>query len=131
MKAIVKRLLRAAWRRLAPVRQPILRKYDKHLLALLAPQIETSVKLAIGEMLEERVSAPLRDVSRGAAENLERIGAFCEASTRAGHETDLVLNSLVREVVRLQMQVEYLQQLVSPPETLDRSSPAVERVLVG
>jgi hypothetical protein len=131
MNAIVKRLFRASWRKLAPVRQPILRKYDRHLLALLTPQIETSVRQTLGDMLDERVSAPLREVSRRSSENLERIGAFCEASTRAGHETDLVLNSLVREVVRLQMQVEYLQQLVSPPETLDRSAPTVERVLVG
>ena len=148
MKAIIKRVLRAAWRRLAPLRRPILRKYDNHLRNLLAPLIEASARSQIASVIEERIRAPLLDVSRGTAHNLGRIEAFIETSARASDETDLVLNSLVREVVRLQMQVEFLQQLVSSPEpkssgdlcvvdchgqpdALDQPSMMSERVLVG
>jgi hypothetical protein len=148
MKATLKRVLRAVWRRLAVFRRPILRKYDDHLRALLVPLIEASVRSPISSAIEERVCAPLLEVSRGAAHNLERIEVCCDVSTHAAHETDLVLNSLVREVVRLQMQVEFLQQLVSspdpkwsgdfrlgdrvgPPDPLDRSATVAERVLAG
>ena len=115
---------------------------------MLAPVIETSVRMTIASTFEERLASPLGEAIRGLAHDLERIESLCAASTSAASETDLLLDGLVREVVRLQMRVECLQQLVAPagsesavdfrridrdpsPETIARSSPMVERVLVG
>jgi hypothetical protein len=148
MKATITRLVRAARSRLVPDQRSILRESEQRLLASLAPLIESSVRLSIASTIEERVAAPLREAKRGVARNLERIDSLCSASTRAASETDLLLDGLVREVVRLQMQVEYLQHLVAPPgsgsaddirlidrvpppETIARAAPAAERVLVG
>lgn len=118
MKAALKRLLRAAWRRLAPFRRPVVRKYDNHMRDLLAPMLESSlrrtVEATLASAIEERLGTPLRAASWAAAHSVGQLDAL----KRSAHETDLVLNSLVREMVRLQMQVEYLQQLVAfpPPE---------------
>jgi hypothetical protein len=148
MKATIRRLVRGVRGRLPVDRRPLPPVSDHQLLALLAPVIETSIRMSMESTIEQQVTAPLRETSEGVARNLERIESSCAASSRATRETDLLLDGLVREVVRLQMQVECLQRLVAPhglepagefrytereplPETIVRSSPLMERVLVG
>ena len=114
MKSMFKRMLGAAWRGLGPIRRPLLRKWDDHLRSVLAPVIDSAI--------EERLRPPLEATRWAIGEAIARNNDFRDESvlfhrnsTRVAHETDLALNSLVREVVRLQMQLEHLQQLARAP----------------
>lgn len=107
MKRFLKAILSACWRWTAPVRGPLVRRFDAHLAAAVAPAI--------------RVEPPPR-----VDESLLR-------------EVDLALNSLIREVVRLQMQLEALrpadEQVEGEPGSLkllagDAAGPA-DRARVG
>jgi conjugal transfer/entry exclusion protein len=73
MKRLFKMLARSLWRISAPISRPIIRKFDQHMMHLLA-------------CYSTRVDTPA---------NL-----------------DLALSSVVRELARLQFQVEVLQQQI-------------------
>jgi|SRR5579885_1917529 hypothetical protein len=86
MKRLFKRMARPLWRMTGPVRRPLLRKFDDHMMQLLRPL------------------APLQPMMPPAAPA----------------DLHLVLNSVVRELARLQMQVEALQQQIDELQSSDR-----------
>ncbi len=87
MKRMIKNLMRYSWRISAPVRRPLIRKFDHHAMQLL-------YQLPLPP-------APPADL-------------------------DLVLNSVVRELGRLQLQVEVLQQQIDDLQSSDRDTARAE-----
>jgi hypothetical protein len=81
MKRLFKKLARTVWLNSDPVRQPLIRKFDHHMMQLLGS-------------ISVRAEAP---------PNL-----------------DLALNSVVRELARLQIQMEMLQQQIDDLESIGR-----------
>ena len=81
MKRLFKKLARAVWLNLEPVRQPLVCKFDQHMVHLL-------------NSISARAETP---------PNL-----------------DLALNSVVRELARLQIQMEMLQQQIDDLESSGR-----------
>jgi hypothetical protein len=99
MKRLLKKLAKSLWRISAPIRRPAIRKFDHHMIELFS-------------------SFSLRD--RDPA-NLER----------ARHEVapanlDLALSSVVRELARLQIQVEVLQQQIDDLQSSGRDQTLTE-----
>jgi len=104
MKGLFKRFLKAIWRATAPLRRPVMRKIDNHVDRLFSRALDANVlpvALDVRKQLEQLLPATL-DVRR----HLEN--TIIEHT----YETNLALNSLVREMIRLQMQVEVLQQSI-------------------
>ncbi len=95
MKAILKSLARSLWGLTGPVRRPLARKFEATLDRVL--------RLAVREEIQAQVHPRFDGVEHGV--NLAR----GEVSGQ-GIETNLSLDSLVREIGRLQMQVETLQR---------------------
>ena len=87
MKGMIKKLARSLWRILAPVRRPVIRKFDHHMMRLLSS-----------------VHVPADPPA-----NL-----------------DLLLNSVVRELSRLQIQVETLQGQIHDLQSTDKREVHVE-----
>ena len=83
MKRTIKPMLRYVWRMSAPVRRPLIRKFDNHAMQLLRHLPQPPAP-----------PAPPADL-------------------------DLVLGSVVRELARLQAQVELLQQQVADLPSID------------
>src|SRR5262245_42806844 len=86
MKRLLRKMVRPFWRMSAPVRRPLIRKFDHHMTQLLRPLASQS------PILPPAVPANL----------------------------DLALNSVVRELARLQVQVEILQQQIDDLQSSDR-----------
>ena len=82
MKRLLKKMVRPFWRMSAPVRRPLIRKFDHHMMQLLRP------------LTPPPPAAPA--------------------------DLDLTLNSVVRELARLQVQVEILQQQIEDLQSSDR-----------
>jgi hypothetical protein len=86
MKRLIKKMLKAMWQKTAFLRRPIVRRLDHKLDAILQQVIEKNL-----------------------ATTLQR---FETTNNCLIYEVNLVLNSVVRELARLQMEVETLQQMV-------------------
>jgi hypothetical protein len=84
MKNLFKRFLKTLWKATGPLRRPLQRKLEAYTQGLAIQMINAYLPTVINRL-------------QGA------IGSTT-------YDTNLVLNSLVREVARLQMQVEILQQ---------------------
>lgn len=84
MKLWIKRVLAAAWRATSPVRRPLVRR------------LNLSIETILIQALRAHVTP-----------SLDRVEGAVKASAE---EADLVLNNLIRELDRLQWQVELLQQ---------------------
>lgn len=98
MKRFLKTVLKAMWKKTAIVRRPILRKLDAH----------------VEHVLDQSVRTPV----------MEAVQASTHATQVLAFDMNLVLNSVVRELARLQLQVEALQQLAEEG-ALDRSQLSV------
>ena len=109
MKRLLKAMAKGCWRLLAPLRRPVVRKVDGHLARLVDQSIEGRVvpRLEAIAAALGRIEGPegLRGVEH--AINVAR----CTADEHAS-EANLLMDSVVRELARLQMQVEVLQQVV-------------------
>ncbi|HEV3165810.1 MAG TPA: hypothetical protein VGZ22_17410 [Isosphaeraceae bacterium] len=92
MKQLLKRILKALWRGVAPVRRPIVRKLDHHVDGLLTQAIHGQL-VPVLHKLENAVNSSTH------------------ATQVLSYDMNLVLNSVVREVARLQMQIEILQHI--------------------
>ena len=90
MKQLLKRIARKLWNLTGPVRRPIMRKVHQGLTQVL--------QVAVTDPIQAR----LNGLETGL--NLARHEVHAQ-----GEETNLNLDSLVREVARLQWQVEALQ----------------------
>jgi hypothetical protein len=92
MKYLFNKLGRACWWIAGPVRRPLVRRFDRHLVWLLG------------------------SVSLGA---------------EIPHDLDLTLDSVVRELGRLQVQVEILQQQLDELQSHDAGRPRKEKNLAA
>jgi hypothetical protein len=82
MKRLFKKLARTFWLISAPVRRPVIRKFDHHMMQLLRP--------------------------------------FSPPHPELPANLDLTLSSVVRELARLQIQVEILQQQIDDLQSSER-----------
>jgi hypothetical protein len=85
MKHFIKQMARRLWRMSAPVRRPVIRKFDHHMMQLLVRPAPTLI-----------LPPP------------------------APGDLDMALNSVVRELARLQMMVEILQERIEDLQSSDR-----------
>jgi hypothetical protein len=102
MKPLLKKLARSLWRISAPVRRPVIRKFDHHMIQLLgscSPYADAPANLDL----------PLSSV----VSELARLQI-------APANLDLALSSVVRELARLQIQVELLQQQIDDLQSSGR-----------
>ncbi len=83
MKDLIKQMARRLWRMSAPVRRPVIRKFDHHMMQLLVRPTPMPPPAAPADL-------------------------------------DTALNSVVRELARLQMMVEILQQQIEDVQSSDR-----------
>lgn len=102
MKRFLKTVARSGWRLTGPIRRPIGRKVDAKLSRVVATTVDSVVREHIQTQLHPRLDALEQNVWHGRGE----VNAHAT-------ETNLTLDSLVREIGRLQMQVEVLQQMLS------------------
>jgi transposase len=127
MKSMIKRMLRAAWKGLAPLRRPIARRVEARLAAFL----EATVRPMVVEELERRVRPPLDATTSVVRENIGRTEDVVQFLRRSAQEDTMLLDSLVRELTRVQIQIEALRQIVDDrAATLDGDS-AAERLMIG
>ena len=84
------RVARTIWRLLGPLRRPIARK------------LSALVRGSVGEVIRESIHPPLGELLVGVATARREVGTY-------RNETNLVLDSLVREVTRLQDEVAALR----------------------
>ena len=102
MKRLLKKVLRSAWRATAPARRPIARKVHAYLVRANVAALAEAEAVNV----HDRILPPLYWGFEASIEATHRAAASLSA------DTSLVLNSVVRELARLQMQVEILQQVV-------------------
>jgi hypothetical protein len=110
MIRLLKTVCRPVWRATAPVRRPILARLDA--------QRRQSVAAVV---------TPSQDDLRAVCARIEEslLHARARAEQQAG-ETNLLLDSLVREIARLQQRVDDLHEPLARPET-DASLRLLER----
>ena len=104
MKRLLKRFLKGCWRMTAPIRHPVVRRLDAKLGRLITGAIQSQVMPPVVDGLEH---------SRHAFWRIEHALQVAQVTAeRNTTEIDLVLNGLIREIARLQHQVEALQDQV-------------------
>jgi hypothetical protein len=108
MKSLIQRSLRSAWRALGPLRRPIARRVEARVAAFL----EATVRPMIVEELDRRVRPSLDATTSVVRENIARTGDVVQFLRRSAQEDTLLLDSLVRELTRLQVQLEAIRQAV-------------------
>ena len=133
MKSLVKRSLRAIWRTLSPLHGPLLRKIDNRIIVL----VEATVRPLVVAELEQRVRPGLDATTSVVRENIDRTGDVVDFLRRSAQENTLLLDSLVRELIRVQMQLETLREQVQDNDDdrgdharIRETSPA-ERLMIG
>ena len=105
MKRMLKAIARRCWRLTDPVRRPLIQRIHGTITRLVANVIE---ERAIGPIL------PRLDLVLTSLERLEQ-GVNCarhEVNNVYGVDTNLALDGLVREVARLQRQLDALREVV-------------------
>jgi hypothetical protein len=137
MKRLIKRALKPFWRLTGPIRRPIVRKIDAKIHAMIA----TSIRTEILPTVESSLGATARVLER-----LEgSIGSANHTAQSMACDMDLMLGSVIREVSRLQAQVDAIDEAVGRALSPGRSGlslldddgagpyarPAVERARVG
>jgi hypothetical protein len=108
MKSSLKRLLRLLRRGLKSVLRPLARKIDGRFIGL----VEAAVRPLVVAELELRVRPALEATTEVVRENFDRTGDVVQYLHRSAQENTLLLDSLVRELVRVQMQLEALRQSI-------------------
>jgi hypothetical protein len=113
MKQLVKRMIRPLWRGSAVIRRPVAARFDARIQRLVIQAIDAS-----------RGAEPGRSGFGDSADASVRIeyslGALHEKIDRYSVEVDLVLNTLVREIARLQYRLDEVESQ-SSREGLSRS----------
>jgi len=102
MKRIFASVSNALWRMTAPVRRPLVTRFDSRVSRLVSGAIN------------DRVIPPITEALAVSGRRLERIEESLEradlTASNMVQEVDMVLNGLSREIFRLQVQVEKLQR---------------------
>lgn len=117
METLLKRSLRALGRALKPILRPLVRKVDGRFSAL----VEATVRPLVVAELERRVRPALEATESTVRESIDRTEEVMQYLRRTAQENTLLLDSLVRELVRVQVQLEALEQLV-PDDASDRAN---------
>ncbi len=104
LKRLVKVAVKPFWKLSSPVRRPIARKLDARLNHMVAVALQTQL------MPQLRGSLDASEQSLGRLE--ASIGHANHSAQALATEMDLMVGSLIREVARLQAQVDTLQDLV-------------------
>ena len=94
MKRMIKSIARAMWAGIGPVRRPLVRKF--HLL------------------MNDRHRSVVDEIDQRVAQHFHARSQFAESIVQ---ELNLVLDSMVRELTRLQAQVEVLHQQIEEQST--------------
>lgn len=105
MKRVLRAIARRLWRLTDPVRRPLIQRFHGTITRLVANVVE---ERAIGPIL------PRLDLALASLERLEQ-GVNCarhEVNNVYGVDTNLALDGLVREVTRLQRQLDALREIV-------------------
>jgi hypothetical protein len=135
MKRLIKRILKPIWRMTAPIRRPVMRKMDGKIHSMVA----CSIRAEVLPTIEASLAASARVLERLEAS----VGVANHTAQTMACDMDLMLGSVIREVARLQAQVdaidEFVARAVSPGHSLslidgdDEPYPrtAVERARVG
>ncbi len=137
MKGLIKRALKPFWRMTGPIRRPLVRKIDAKLHHMVAASIRTEILPTVEASL------------KSSARVLERLEASVASANHTAHtmacDMDLMLGSVIREVARLQAQVDAIDEafghavspgrsglsLVDHDDDAPYGRPAVERAKVG
>ena len=133
MKSFVKRSARSLWRALGPLHRPILRKIDGRFTRL----VEETVRPIVVSELERRIHPALDATMTAVCEHIRKNEAAVDYLRRTAQENTLLLDSLVRELVRVQMRLEALDQRMAETSTDGGSSAtgqepmAAECVMIG
>jgi vesicle coat complex subunit len=99
MKALIKRIGRSMWGWLSLVRRPILRRFSSYLRDVHRSNLEPlAQELAATRVQVERLEALLRIAL-----------AHSEASRADCADMNLCLDNMVREIARIQLQLEELE----------------------
>jgi hypothetical protein len=102
MKRIFASVSHALWRMTAPVRRPLMMRFDSRVSRLVSGAIN------------DRIIPPITEALADSGRRLERIeeslGRADLTASNMVEEIDMVLNGLSREIFRLQAQVEKLQR---------------------
>jgi hypothetical protein len=131
MKRLIKRALKPIWRATAPIRRPIIRKIDA--------KIAASIRAEVLPTIEASLASSARVLDRLEAS----VGAANHTAQTMACDMDLMLGSVIREVARLQAQVDAIDEVVARAVSPGRSlsiidghdepfaRPTVERARVG
>jgi hypothetical protein len=133
VKRLIKRALRPFWRMTGPIRRPLSLRLNQKLHAMVAQAVRQEVLPPIQASLEASAHAMAR---------LEAsIGVANHAAQTLATDIDLMLGSLIREIARLQMQMDGLADSVDglalPTRSSlslverDEDSEPIERAMVG
>lgn len=128
MKSPLKHAGRALWRGLAPVRRPLARKLD----AWIGGVVETRVRALIVEE-HGRLRPALDATTATVREHIDRNEDTVGYLRRTSRENTLLLDSLVRELVRMQAQLESIRRDVEDlaPDGADGANSSAERLMIG
>ncbi len=110
MKRLIKRAVMPVWRLTAPLRRPLARRLDARLDFMISRSLETNML------------PPLRH-SIHVIERLEHsVNAATHTASALASDVDMMLGSVVREIARIQIRLDLLQEEVSRPSAMTRSS---------
>lgn len=104
MKRLFKGLARSIWRLTGPVRRPLRRKVDHYVSTMLCQALDDRVRNAVLPRLDQHHAVLGRlEVSLNQGRQAHEIHAT---------DANVLLDSLVRELMRLQIQIEDLRSTV-------------------
>lgn len=113
MKRLIKRAMKPFWRLTGPIRRPIMRKIDAKIHYMVATSIRTEVLPTI----EASLAASARVLERMEGS----IGSANHTAQTMACDMDLMLGSVIREVARLQSQVDAIDEAVGRAVSPGRS----------
>ena len=106
MKRLLKAILRRGWRVTGPIRRPLLRKAH-------ALMVRAGADALAGSPLAAQIRADAAAANDRVLPAIHRhLDATAEAARSTTADLDLLLNGMVRELARLQMQVQALQETI-------------------
>jgi hypothetical protein len=114
VKRLLKKAVRPFWRLTGPLRRPIARRLDA--------RIQVMISLALRQEVLPAIQVSL-DASTHAMARLEAsIGAANHSAQTLATDMDLMLSSVIREIARLQVQVDAIEDMLAHNLAPGRSS---------
>jgi hypothetical protein len=108
LKALAKAAARPFWRLTGPVRRPLARKFDEHVARVVEAALQThsrDVHVTVDPPDLGRIETMMGELAAA-------LGMARQISEHHAEEANLLMDGLVREVARLQLQLEGLAELV-------------------